>query len=65
MVESIQKILLSNRSGNCRINIQYQNADAVCNLEMGDKWRVNPDDNLLESLKNLLGSDNVSLEYMV
>lgn len=65
MVESIQKILLSNRNGNCRISIQYQNANAVCNLETGDKWRVNPDDKLLESLKNLLGSDNVSLEYML
>jgi len=65
MIESIQKILSSNRSGNCKISIQYHNADAVCNLDMGDKWRINPDDNLLESLKNLLGNDNVSLEYMM
>jgi DNA polymerase-3 subunit alpha len=65
MTESIQKILSSNRSGNCKVSIQYQNADAICNLEMGDKWRINASDNLLESLKNLLGNDNVSLEYIM
>ena len=65
MTESIQKILLSNRNGNCKISIQYQNSNAICNLEMGEKWRVNASDNLLESLKNLLGNDNVSLEYLM
>ncbi len=65
MTESIQKILSSNRSGNCKISIQYQNANAICNLDMGDKWRVNANDKLLESLKNLLGNDNVSLEYIM
>jgi DNA polymerase-3 subunit alpha len=65
MTESIQKILSSNRSGNCKVSIQYQNANAICNLDMGDKWRVNASDNLLESLKKLLGNDNVSLEYIM
>ena len=63
--ESIQKILSSNRSGNCKISIQYQNANAICNLDMGEKWRVNANDKLLESLKILLGNDNVSLEYII
>jgi DNA polymerase-3 subunit alpha len=65
MIESIQKLLTASRSGNSKIIIRYQNADAVCNLETGDKWKINPNDNLLESLKNLLGNDNVSLDYML
>ena len=64
-VNLLQKILASHKSGNCRINIYYQNGDASCNLKMGEKWKVLASDNLLQSLKNTLGTDNVSIEYNI
>jgi DNA polymerase III subunit alpha len=61
----IQKILASHSSGNCRINVYYHNENASCNLEIGKKWKVLASDNLLQSLKNTLGTDNVSIEYNI
>ena len=65
IINLLQKILSSHKSGNCRINIHYHNGNASCNLEMGDKWKVLASDNLLQSLKNTLGTDNVSIEYNI
>lgn len=65
VIEKIKKILSINCNGNCRINITYYNGDAKCHLELGKEWRIKISDSLLESLKNLLGSDNVSLSYNV
>ena len=64
-INLLQKILASNNNGNCRINIYYQNGNASCNLTMGEKWKVLASDNLLQSLQNILGIDNVSIEYNI
>ena len=63
VIERIKKILNANRDGNCKINVIYHNGNAMCKLEMGQEWKVNVSDNLLESLKNTLGNDNVTLHY--
>ncbi len=62
-LESLQKLMASNRNGNCRVMVSYHNGTADCLLPVSDKWRVNASDGFLDSLKKLLGQDNVALEY--
>lgn len=47
----------------CAIVIDYQKTDAKALIELGDEWRVRPEDDLLQGLRYLLGNDNVSMDY--
>ena len=59
----IRTALAGYRSGTGKIRVDYINGAASCVLEMGAEWKVTLDDNLLESLRNILGNDNVAIEY--
>lgn len=47
----------------CPVLIRYQNANASAELYLSDQWRVNPDDNLRQSLGEWLSMKNVKIEY--
>ena len=47
----------------CPVLIRYQNANAGAELYLSDQWRVNPDDNLRQSLGEWLSMKNVKIEY--
>ena len=47
----------------CRVRVGYGNATASCELELGEDWRVKLRDNLLASLADGLGGENVSIQY--
>ncbi|MEL0166870.1 MAG: DNA polymerase III subunit alpha [Pseudomonadaceae bacterium] len=55
--------LLQQYRGGCPVTIEYQRADAAALLRLGDEWRVEPADDLLQSLRDQLGKDSVSLHY--
>ena len=59
----ISTALAGHRTGNCAVRIDYLDGPATCSLDMGEEWRVAMNDNLLESLRNILGQDNVVIEY--
>ncbi len=57
------EILTPHKDGTVPVNIYYQRADARAKLTLGTQWRVTPNDALLEELQQLLGRDQVELEF--
>ncbi len=52
------------RSGiGCRFSVAYASTDAKAEVILGDEWRVKPDDDLIENLKDHYGADHVHLDY--
>ena len=49
--------------GNCPVRLSYRNAEAVCELALGDNNRVRLEDELLTVLGEWLSSENVSINY--
>ena len=47
----------------CPVSVVYRNQDAVCELELGDAWRVSLHDNLLQSLSAHFQTENVKVVY--
>ncbi|HGE6057472.1 TPA: DNA polymerase III subunit alpha [Vibrio cholerae] len=61
--ERFSHILESHRAGTVPVNVYYQRPDARARLTLGTEWRVTPSDTLLDELKQLLGHDQVELEF--
>ena len=55
--------LLKQYRGGCPVTIEYQRTDAAALLRLGDDWKVEPADDLLQGLRDQLGKDSVSLHY--
>lgn len=49
--------------GQCPIHIAYTNAMTKVLLQLGDEWRVHPNDELILRLKRLLKPDAVEVKY--
>jgi len=64
-ITRLKQLLQPFSNGKCRVRISYRNNTAICDMDLGDKWRIHLTDKLLESLKNTLGHDNVLIEYNV
>jgi DNA polymerase III subunit alpha len=47
----------------CPVLVVYRNQSAVCELELGDAWRVSLQDNLLQSLSAHFKAENVRVIY--
>jgi DNA polymerase III subunit alpha len=50
--------------GKCPVYVEYTQAGASAELKLGDTWRVNPDEDLLQQLRDWLGMHQVALEYV-
>jgi len=52
------------RPGNCPVSIEYRRADGLgADLHLGNAWRIQPDDELVENLQTWLGVAAVRLVY--
>ncbi|MDR0577935.1 MAG: DNA polymerase III subunit alpha [Candidatus Accumulibacter sp.] len=49
--------------GSCPVRLSYRNAQAACELSLGEACRVRPEDALLAELGDWLRSENVQVEY--
>jgi DNA polymerase-3 subunit alpha len=47
----------------CPVLVVYRNRSAICQLELGNAWRVNLQDNLLQSLSAHFKAENVRVIY--
>ncbi|ASW81721.1 DNA polymerase III subunit alpha [Vibrio anguillarum] len=61
--ERFSQILEPHRAGTIPVNVYYQRAEARVRLTLGTQWCVTPSDTLLDELKQLLGKDQVELEF--
>jgi len=61
--QQLATLLEPYREGRCAVKLNYRRPDAEGRLLLGATWRVRPQDELLENLRDVCGQDNVSLEY--
>ena len=47
----------------CALVIDYQRSDARAQLRLGDAWRIRPEDELLQRLRDLYGNKCLNLVY--
>jgi DNA polymerase-3 subunit alpha len=59
----LKGILAPYRRGNSYVSVEYRNNEGQCTLSLGENWKVNINDALLESLMDLLGKENLTLDY--
>jgi len=57
------ELLSPYRHGGCPVSVSYQNGSASCLAELGEGWRVQLHDNLIQSLSAWLSDDNVEIMY--
>jgi DNA polymerase-3 subunit alpha len=61
--QKLKEVLAPYRSGTCPVQIVYYNKAAACEIELGDAWRVNLHDELIETLHGWLNPENVQIVY--
>ncbi len=61
--EKLRVLLAPYRNGACPVRVRYRNAQAECELPLGDAWRVRLDDELLTGLQQWLQAENVEVVY--
>ncbi|WP_392552362.1 DNA polymerase III subunit alpha [Orbus wheelerorum] len=62
-LQQLQKSFEPYRNGSVPVHIYYQTDEARVKIEFGVTWRITPNDDLLISLKSLLGNDRIELEF--
>jgi DNA polymerase-3 subunit alpha len=61
--DRLQRLLAAYRSDGCPVAVRYRSDDAEARLRLGDEWRVEPCDDLLQRLREDLAVDAVDLRY--
>ncbi|GAB3095097.1 DNA polymerase III subunit alpha [Pseudomaricurvus hydrocarbonicus] len=61
--KQLANLLEPYRQGRCAVKLNYRRPDASGRVLLGASWRVRPQDELLENLREICGRDKVSLEY--
>jgi DNA polymerase-3 subunit alpha len=59
----LRELLSPYRSGGFPVHVVYYNRGATCELELGEAWRVNLNDDLIRSLSEWLEPENVQILY--
>lgn len=62
-IHQLRGLLEPYREGACPIVIDYQRSDAKASVRLGNDWRVRPEDELLERLRDHYGAGKVKLVY--
>ena len=63
LLDEIRDAIDVHRHGRTALCIDYLRPDASARLSLGDDWRVHPTQALLRRLGELVGSENVEVEY--
>ena len=56
-------VLQTYREGRCPVCIQYNSGKEITRLSLGDNWKVQPSDELLNRLQGLFSEENVRVVY--
>ena len=59
----LKEVLQPYRSGKCPVQVVYYKAGASCAIDLGEEWRVNLHDDLIESLSQWVRPENVQIVY--
>jgi len=61
----LRELLAPYRSGSCPVSVVYFSRGVTCEIDLGDAWRVNLQDDLIQSLADWLKPENVKIVYHV
>lgn len=61
--DRLKEVLAPYRSGACPVSVLYANHGAACEINLGEAWRVNLHDDLIQSLSEWLKPENVRIVY--
>jgi DNA polymerase-3 subunit alpha len=59
----LRELLAPYKPGGCQVSVFYSNTAAQCRIDLGEEWRVRPEDALMQSLADWLRPENVQLVY--
>jgi DNA polymerase-3 subunit alpha len=59
----LKDLLAPYRNGRCPVSVLYSNRGAICEIDLGEAWRVRLDDELIRSLREWLSPENVRIIY--
>ncbi|REL36118.1 DNA polymerase III subunit alpha [Thalassotalea euphylliae] len=62
-IEQFTQVLSPYKDGTCPVRVFYKRQEAQGMLELGVQWRVTPADMLLHEMKQLLGEENLALQF--
>ena len=62
-LQELDNILSPYRGGNCRVFIEYRNDFAEGLIQLGEDWKIRPEDALLIELRKNLGTAGVAVNY--
>ncbi|MCF6337086.1 MAG: DNA polymerase III subunit alpha [Gammaproteobacteria bacterium] len=62
-IRGLTEVLDPFRQGHCPIRVDYQQAGASAQIQLGANWRVRPTDELMRRLDDLVGREQVKVEY--
>ena len=61
--KKLKKVLEPYRNGSLRVSIAYTNGNAAAEFDLGEDWKIRPDDNLMSELGKWLEPKNVQVVY--
>jgi DNA polymerase-3 subunit alpha len=59
----LRELLAPYRKGSCPVSVVYSSRGAMCEIELGEAWRVSLHDDLIRSLAGWLKPENVRIVY--
>ena len=59
----LMKMLEPYRNGSLRVSVAYINDNAEAEFDLGENWKIRPDDNLMSELGKWLEPKNVQVLY--
>ncbi|NOX91665.1 MAG: DNA polymerase III subunit alpha, partial [Gammaproteobacteria bacterium] len=62
-IRGLSEVLDPYRQGHCPVRVDYRQAGAVAQIQLGAGWRVRPTDELMRRLDELVGREQVRVEY--
>jgi DNA polymerase-3 subunit alpha len=62
-VGSLKEILSSELNGQCPVFLNYAGQQASAEIALGEEWRINPTDAIIDRLYNLAGKQHVHVVY--
>lgn len=62
-LEKLKVVLPKYQRGRCPILVDYRRDDAIARLNLGEKWLVHINDELLSELYQVFNGENVELQY--
>ena len=57
------QMLLKAHPGRCPVQFAYSNEQAKAHLNLAPEWNIDPTDELLQRLINVLGEEQVHMNY--